>query len=216
MHGDVEMLRRLLESGESPDTVDDQGVLGRTPLHFLCQDFRTTEDHAACLKLLRDAGANLEATDELGFTPLHCAVLNGSVRLVSLLVQSGVHLDVGAKGSYSTALHLAAGKRSRDNCVEVLLAAGASQNLRDYRGWTPFGVALYYSIRRTWPLFLRAGAEIPTDNTDPYIVRVRNAGGWKKYEQAHLARMTSILETPLLPPELVRKVLEFWLHAGYY
>ena len=68
-----------------------------------------------------------------------------------------------------------------------------------------------------WPLFLRAGAEIPTNNTDPYIVRVRNAGGFKKYEQAHLSRITSILApTPLLPPELVRKVLEFWLHAGYY
>jgi len=73
-----------------------------------------------------------------------------------------------------------------------------------------------------WPLFLRAGAKIPTDNThaqfrDPYIVRVRNAGGWKKYEQAHLARITSILApTPRLPPEMVRKIVEFWLHAGFY
>ena len=58
-----------------------------------------------------------------------------------------------------------------------------------------------------WPLFLRAGAEIPTDNTDPYIVRVRNAGGFQRYAQAHVARIASILETPLLPPELVRKVL---------
>jgi len=49
-----------------------------------------------------------------------------------------------------------------------------------------------------------------------YISRIRNAGGFKKYEQQHLARITAILATPLLPPELVRKVLEFWLHAGYY
>ena len=67
-----------------------------------------------------------------------------------------------------------------------------------------------------WPLFLRAGAEIPTNNTDPYIVRVRNAGGFKKYAQAHLARITAILETSVLPPEMVRKIVEFWLHAGYY
>ena len=75
-------------------------------------------------------------------------------------------------------------------------------------------------IRRVWPLFLRAGADIPTqwatDNTDPYIVRVRNAGGFQRYAQANVARIASILETPLLPPELVRKVLGFWLHAGYY
>ena len=77
-------------------------------------------------------------------------------------------------------------------------------------------IAIYEDYRRAWPLLLRAGAEIPTDETDPYIVRVRNAGGFKRYEQAHLARITAILETPLLPPELVRKILEFWLHAGYY
>ena len=82
------------------------------------------------------------------------------------------------------------------------------------KGW--FWAREERNRRRTPPLFLRAGAELPPDNTDPYIVRVKNAGGFKKYAQAHLARIALILETPLLPPELVRKVLEFWLHAGYY
>ena len=78
-------------------------------------------------------------------------------------------------------------------------------------------MALPHNRRRVWPLLLRAGTEIPTNNTDPYLVRVRNAGGWKKYEQQHLARITSILApTPRLPPEMVRKIVEFWLHAGFY
>jgi len=118
-----------------------------------------------------------------------------------------------------TALHISArtsGGRATD-CVEILLAAGASVNARDISGRTPFDVALLDDRRRVWPLFLRAGAEIPTNNTDPYLVRVRNAGGFKKYEQQHLARITSILApTPRLPPEMVRKIVEFWLHAGYY
>ena len=39
----------------------------------------------------------------------------------------------------------------------------------------------------------------------------------KKYAQEHLARITSILApTPRLPPEMVRKIAEFWLHAGFY
>ena len=78
-------------------------------------------------------------------------------------------------------------------------------------------IAIYEDYRRAWPLLLRAGAEIPTDETDPYIVRVRNAGGFKKYEQAHITRITAILaQTPRLPPEMARKIVEFWLHAGYY
>ena len=82
----------------------------------------------------------------------------------------------------------------------------------------PVNVALlpYVRYHRTWPLFLRAGAEIGINNTDPYIrvVRVRNDGGFKKYEQAHLARITSLLS--LLDASSRRayaKVLGFWLHA---
>ena len=227
---DVETLRRLLAEDVPPDTVDNiDEDWGRTPLHVLCRNVEcATRDLEACIMLLRDAGANLEATDIVGLTPLHYAAISGSVELVSWLVQSGVNLDAASKNGYTTALHVAAGRiflaepgrRTPEpdaaRCVEVLLAAGASPHVRDWSGYTPFRVALKEGPRRTWPLFLRAGAEIPTDNTDPYIVRVRNAGGFQRYAQAHVVRIASILEMPLLPPELVRKVLEFWLHAGYY
>ena len=230
---DVETLRRLLAEGVSPDATDNEE---RTPLHLLCE--YTNKDHNAssplvrtqqryahdrldCFKLLRDAGANLEATDKWDTKPIHCTACSGSVGLLSLLVQSGVNVDAITTND-STALHVAVRKRDID-CVEVLLAAGADIDARSTSGGSSFDIALspLYGDRRLWPLFLRAGAEIPTDNThaqfrDPYIVRIRNAGGFKKYAQEHLARITSILETPLLPPELVRKVLEFWLHAGFY
>ena len=235
--GDVETLRRLLASGESPDVIPDN-YLDRTPLHCLCLR-NSGGDRAACFELLRYAGANLEASDQIGYTILHLAARDAFPELISLLVQARVNLDATLETG-ATALHLAARYGAVD-CVGVLLAAGASLNLREvHSGRTPFEHALHYSTwshatpeqrarsRRTWPLFLRAGAqvpatytdnmgaEVPTDNMDPYLVRVRNAGGFQRYSQQHLARITSILETPLLPPELVRKVLEFWLHAGYY
>ena len=135
---------------------------------------------------------------------------------MSLLVEAGA--NVNAVNNYgSTALHYAYANCDAVYLVELLLAAGASVNVRNASGRTPFDTVLDWDRRRTWPLFLRAGAEIPINNTDPYIVRVRNAGGWKKYAQAHLARITAILApTPRLPPEMVRKIVEFWLHAGYY
>ena len=237
---DVETLRRLLAEGGDPNALVDQQVR-RRPLHCLClrDDEKNEGDRAACFELLRDAGANLEASDQIGYTILHLAARDAFPELISLLVQARVNLDATLETG-ATALHLAARYGAVD-CVEVLLAAGASLNLREvHSGRTPFEHALHYSTwshatpeqrarsRRTWPLFLRAGAqvpaiytdnmgaEVPTDNMDPYLVRVRNAGGFQRYSQQHLARITSILETPLLPPELVRKVLEFWLHAGYY
>jgi len=135
--------------------------------------------------------------------------------LLSLLIQSGVEVDATCN-SGATALHIAARRGSVDS-VEVLLAAGAALDARTLAGKSPLDMALVHRSRRAWPLFLRAGAELPaTYPPDPYLERVVAAGGFKRYAQALVARIASILETPLLPPELVRKVLGFWLHAGYY
>ena len=52
-----------------------------------------------------------------------------------------------------------------------------------------------------------------------YLSRVRAAGGFPNYERAHLAALAKTLSPKLahlLPPELVRKVVEHWLHAGCY
>ena len=223
---DVETLRRLLAEGVSPDEIT--WGFGRTPLHWLCNPDTfnpvisvspsKVSDLVTCFKLLREAGANLEAVDAWGYTPLQCAAYSAFPELLSLLVQARVNLDARSNVG-TTALHRAArvSDGRANDCVDVLLAGGASVNARDSSGETPFDVALSHHCRRMWPLFLRAGAEIPTNNTDPYIVRVRNAGGFKKYEQAHITRITAILApTPRLPPEMVRKIVEFWLHAGYY
>ena len=157
----------------------------------------------------------MEAPDSVGYRPLHCAVCGGSVVLLSLLIQSGVEVDATCN-SGATALHIAT-RRNAVDCVEVLLAAGAALDVRSDSGRTPLDLALDQNIRRVWPLLLRAGAEIPTNNTHPYIVRVRNAGGFKKYAQAHLARVTKTVESKLgLPARPVRLVVEFWHHAGYY
>ena len=215
LDGDAETIRLLLAEGVSPDALASNR---RTPLHCLCLR-NSGGDRAACFELLRYAGANLEASDIIGYTPLHCAANSASVELVSLLVQSGVHVDATNNGG-ATALHLAA-RGGAPDCVEVLLAAGADIDARTSAGRRPFDLAITnvaptHRSHRIWPLFLRAGAELPADNTDPYLVRVRNAGGFQRYAQAHVARIASFLETPLLPQELVRKVLEFHLHAGYY
>ena len=211
---DVEALRRLLAEGVSPRATD---FMGSTPLHCLCRStWGALDDRLLCLRLLLDAGANLEAVDCNRHTPLHwCTARHENVEIMKLLVEAGANVNAAADFS-KTALHFAASNGTLA-CVEVLLAAGADINVRTNTGRTPFDMALDKNIRRVWPLLLRAGAEIPINETHPYIVGIRNAGGFKKYEQAHITRITAILApTPRLPPEMVRKIVEFWLHAGYY
>jgi hypothetical protein len=79
------------------------------------------------------------------------------------------------------------------------------------------------------PILLRAGGVLnrqhgegsstsSTRSCEDYLAKVDAGGGFKKYEQAHLATLTKTFEPKftMLPKELVRHVVSFWLHAGYY
>ena len=227
---DVATLRRLLEDGDSPDALSTDINPGqrKTALHIVCRPNTNVNegDRVACFKLLRDAGANLEARtagDPLGSTVLHYAANGGCVEILSLLVEAGVNVNVANKSGY-TPLHWAALGDEYIEFVELLLKAGAAVNVRAKEvlssasgGGTPFDVALKNMNCRVWPLFLRAGAEIPPGHNHPYLVRVRRAGGFGKYAQDHLARITPTFASMLrLPAQPARRVAEFWLHAGYY
>jgi ankyrin repeat protein len=212
--GDVAELRRLLDEGSSLHVYDGHC---ETPLHNLFNG-EENDDRVACFELLREAGANLEARtggwDPQGHTVLHCAA-RGYPRMMSLLIEAGVNVNVANSGG-CTPLHWA---RWSPKCVELLLKAGAALNARDNGGSTPFDTALNSGHRRTWPLFLRAGAEIsPGCHFTWYLVRIQRAGGYRKYAQNHLAAMTKLFAANgrRLPPEVVRQIMKFWLHLGYY
>ena len=57
-----------------------------------------------------------------------------------------------------------------------------------------------------------------SQGTGLYFQKVVDAGGWKKFEQVHLATLTATFapKFPMLPPEMVRHILTFGFHAGYY
>ena len=94
-------------------------------------------------------------------------------------------------------------------------------------GRTAIDYAYIWSTRPRFavlcPLLLRAGSELPKDRLsqplreNPYFSRILNAGGFKAYERAHREALTRTLSPKFaLPPELVRTVVEFYLHAGFY
>ena len=53
-----------------------------------------------------------------------------------------------------------------------------------------------------------------------YLAKVHAAGGWKRYAQAHAARLAPIFAKAFpharLPPELVAHIVDLWAHVGYY
>ena len=191
--GDVEALRRELERGVPPDTRDGHGF---TPLLIAVQRKR-----ADCVSMLLQWGADPNANQGTG----------------------------SANGL--TVLHMASYYGALD-CVRMLLEGGAAVNTRlsgpDLTPWLPIDYNLFGGGKThaaIFALLLRAGSELPTElperplRKDPYFSRILDAGSFKNYERAHLEALTKTLSPKLahlLPPELVRKVVEFYLHAGFY
>ena len=71
-------------------------------------------------------------------------------------------------------------------------------------------------VRRS--ILLRGGATLPAETDDAYLLKVRAAGGFRQHERNHLNALaaTFLPKLPSLPPELVRRVVEYAFHIGDY
>ena len=100
------------------------------------------------IKILIQAGGDINSQNEDGFTPLHVASMKGLVKAINSLIQAGV--DVNCQNRIgSTALHVA----SRYHRVEViwaLLAAGADATIKDNRGYCAYDIAYENRCRGWW------------------------------------------------------------------
>ena len=235
---DVARLRQVLAAGASPNEFDLNGN-GGTSLHCVCtygtparsptgrypED--AVRDWVECVRILLAAGADPNLRDSHNDTVLHDLVQNDiaedcgkKVQIANMLLAAGA--DVTAIGSCScTPLHVAAALSDADTVELLLRAKGASTvvNLGDHTEETPLVAAAGQRNRRVYPLLLSAGADLPAQADDPYLRAVIAAGGFAKYANQHLAAVTALFvrtDRPRLPPEMVRHVLRYWLHAGCY
>ena len=126
--------------------------------------------------------------------------------------------------------------------ARILIKAGADVNARGghaYQhgniripaGHTPleaFVTSDLYPFAKIYRILLSASATLP----DPYLLqraeprtrlymqRVRDEGGFANLARLHLNKLTETFVPKFagrgLPPEIVRHVVSFWLHAGYY
>ena len=113
-----------------------------------------TGDLARVNQLL-DAGANLNAGNDVGYTPLHVAAKRGREAVVVLLLEAGANPNA-QDGNGETPLHEAARVGSNAN-ARLLLDAGADPNISNDNHETVLDVAAA-THSATYELLRRHGA----------------------------------------------------------
>ncbi len=119
--------------------------------------FASFDGHVALVRLLLDAGAQIEAKDNGGATPLYGASQEGHLEAARLLLACGAAVDEGTNdGSNSLMI---ASEMGHIDVVRELLAHGAAINARADVGRTPLISACAKGHLAAATLLLDAGAD---------------------------------------------------------
>jgi len=134
----VDIARMLLAHGADVNRATDGYLV--TPLHEALQ---TTAAHRqgldAIIQVLIDHGANVNAKDVHGETPLLLNVRHGSAKMTQLLLNNGADPNIADNVGWSP-LHIAAMNGSYEK-ADLLIRHGAQIDLLGYRDKKPIALA---------------------------------------------------------------------------
>lgn len=125
---------------------------GVTSLHLAASVGNTP-----CAELLVQWGADIDACEAWGQTPLAIATLKGRISCMRFLLQAGAQREIPDHMHSQTPLHIACASKDEER-VLVLLDAGCDLRATNIEGLTPLGVAIANKFYRVVPLLLEYGA----------------------------------------------------------
>lgn len=142
-----------------PHLVHKVDFNGNTPLHKTVIYSGQPDSPESLYAHLLEKGADIEAKDNSGRTPLRVAVDRQQIRVVEFLIEKGAEVQT-KDNNHSTPLH-AAGAGGVTPIVRLLIKNGASVNAKDNSKFTPLAnAALNQGNQTIMKMLIDAGANV--------------------------------------------------------
>ena len=129
--GNPEIMAVLIQAGAKLNAADETGM---TPLAN-CAHSSDIEKNLACMRLLIDAGADINRQECRGIPPIYWTCCHSGIGLLRMLIDAGANVNLSDQ-SGMTPLHCAAMDKNPE-AIRLLLAAGADPAAKDAAGKTP-------------------------------------------------------------------------------
>jgi hypothetical protein len=140
-----------------------QRFFGRTPLHLAASENNTK----GFLEILVPAGADIDAIDDTGNTPLIISIESKNNINARCLIDLGANIHV-ANNYGGTAISRAVSKGNYD-IIELLLKRGANVNVRDKNGETLLSIAIGNDDIRMVQFLIKHGADLNDRSKNPLV-----------------------------------------------
>jgi len=188
----VAVARLLVARGADPDAVAEDEGFNRNHVSGTALYRAIAVSHSDLVELLIDGGADINAPDRYGRTPLWSAARRGQSEIVRLLIAKGADANVqGGDNYFCEGIPLGAAiAEGHLDAVDALVAGGADVNAKGESGWTLLHVAVtsYYSsaVEAALPM-ARPDAGTPQEDWDRYATSAR------QLREATMVRMIQLL-----------------------
>lgn len=150
----LEVMKFFLEHGANPNicTVNERQL----PVISTCISGEGSHSLAA-VKLLMEAGADINQSNSRDETPIMYAASRNMVPVVEMLLEAGVNINGVKSGKHPLFSALNWGAKDAIRC---LLDHGADVNYKDKYGFTPLHAAIFWGNTEIAAMLLDAGANM--------------------------------------------------------
>jgi ankyrin repeat protein len=164
----VALLTRLLARNVNVGTLRD--TYGRNACHIAIVRARSSAHAEVVMRMLVEtAGADINAINAAGYTPLHVVAMQGGTSALRLVIELGADVNARTRNDW-TALHFLCRKTVMSS-LTLLVAAGADCRLVNKKGQLACHRAAMFSSEGALCVLLAAGADFDQRDSEGRTTR---------------------------------------------